>query len=154
MLKRYRLSAKAFKQKFRSATKKLDASYAEFAYDLRSYLIEWLKGAESYDDKTKMVETITLEKFYRMLPDSMRTWMQDKTGADSVHKAADLANEYTSQRGSKKKIGEAFCKREIDRAPQELKWSEHRENELKLNQQERGKTAEKSSSTRIGKERI
>lgn len=132
MLKRYRLSAKAFKQKFRSATKKLDASYAEFAYDLRSYLIEWLKGAESYDDKTKMVETITLEEFYRMPPDSMRTWMQDKTGADSVHKAADLANEYTSQRGSKKKIGEAFCKREIDRAPQELKWSEHRENGVEI----------------------
>ncbi|CAN7948483.1 unnamed protein product [Ixodes hexagonus] len=47
LLQRYRLSAEAFRQKFRSVTK----NYAEFAYELRSYLIEWMKVAESYDDK-------------------------------------------------------------------------------------------------------
>ncbi|CAN7978311.1 unnamed protein product [Ixodes persulcatus] len=44
LLKRYRLSAEAFRQKFRNATKRSDASYAEFAYELRCYLVEWMKG--------------------------------------------------------------------------------------------------------------
>lgn len=88
LLKRYRLSAEVFSQKFGSATKMSDTSYAEFACEHWSYLIQWLKCAESYDDRTKMV----LEQLYWALPDSQRTWIQKKTGVDSVHKAADLAD--------------------------------------------------------------
>ncbi|CAN7947213.1 unnamed protein product [Ixodes hexagonus] len=93
LLKKYRLSAEAFRQKFRSVTKKSEVSYAEFAYELRSYLIEWMKVTESYDDKEKILEVVALEQFYKTLPGPMRTWIQDKTGVDSVYKAADLADE-------------------------------------------------------------
>lgn len=98
LLKKYRLSAEAFRQKFRSVTKKSGASYAEFAYELRSYLIEWMKVAESYDDKDKVLETVALEQFYRSLSEPMRTWIQDKSGVNSVYRAADLADEYSSRR--------------------------------------------------------
>ncbi|CAN7982926.1 unnamed protein product [Ixodes hexagonus] len=104
-LKKYRLSAEAFRQKFRSVTKKSDASYAEFAYELRSYLTEWMKVAESYDDKEKIQEVVALEQFYKTLTEPMRTWIQDKTGVDSVYKAADLADEYSSRRGGKEETG-------------------------------------------------
>ncbi|CAN7938087.1 unnamed protein product [Ixodes hexagonus] len=73
LLKKYRLSAEAFRQKFRSVTKKSEASYAEFAYELRSYPIEWMKVAESYDDKEKILEVVALEQFFKTLTEPMRT---------------------------------------------------------------------------------
>uniref|UniRef100_A0A6B0VBN8 Putative tick transposon n=1 Tax=Ixodes ricinus TaxID=34613 RepID=A0A6B0VBN8_IXORI len=140
LLKRYRLSAEAFRQKFRSATKRSDASYAEFAYELRCYLIEWMKGADSYESKEKMLETIALEQFYKTLPESMRTWVQDKTGVDSVHKAADLADEHSSRRGGKEGTGK----------PPEMGDSEERRKNWKR-QEFRQKTGESKSSQK-GKE--
>lgn len=114
LLKKYRLSAEAFRQKFRGVTKKSEASYAEFAYELRSYLVEWMKVAESYDDKEKILETVALEQFYKTLPESMRTWIQDKSGVDSVYRAADLADEYSSRRGGKEGMRRAFEKESGD----------------------------------------
>ncbi|KAG0443861.1 hypothetical protein HPB47_014447 [Ixodes persulcatus] len=72
LLKKYRLSAEAFRQKFRSVSKKSEASYAEFAYELRSYLIEWMKVAKSYDDKGKILEVVALEQFYKTLKKILR----------------------------------------------------------------------------------
>ncbi|KAM7312087.1 uncharacterized protein ISCGN_008992 [Ixodes scapularis] len=114
LLKKYRLSAEAFRQKFRGVTKKSEASYAEFAYELRSYLVEWMKVAESYDDKEKMLETVALEQFYKTLPESMRTWIQGKSGVDSVYRAADLADEYSSRRGGKEGMRRTFEKESGD----------------------------------------
>lgn len=147
LLKRYRLSAEAFRQKFRNATKRSDASYAEFAYELRCYLVEWMKGADSYESKEKMLETVALEQFYKTLPESMRTWIQDKTGVDSVHKAADLADEHSSRRGGKEGTGK----------PPEMGHSEERRKNWKR-QEFRQKTGESKSSQKekegaSGKER-
>ena len=41
LLKRYRLSAEAFRQRFRNASKKSSEGYSEFAYGLKTNLIEW-----------------------------------------------------------------------------------------------------------------
>lgn len=114
LLKKYRLSVEAFRQKFRGVTKKAEARYAEFEYEIRSYLVEWMRVAESYDDKEKILETVALEQFYRTLPESMRTWIQDKTGVDSVYRAADLADEYSSRRGGKEGTGRVVGKESGD----------------------------------------
>lgn len=114
LLKKYRLSAEAFRQKFRSVSKKPEASYAEFAYELRSYLIEWMKVAKSYDDKERILEVVALEQFYKTLSEPMRTWIQDKTDVDSVYKAADFADEYSSRRNNKEGTGKTFEKTNWD----------------------------------------
>ncbi|KAG0429262.1 hypothetical protein HPB47_023821 [Ixodes persulcatus] len=53
LLKRYRLSAEAFRQRFRNASKKSSEGYSEFAYGLKTNLIEWLKSEEVYESRDK-----------------------------------------------------------------------------------------------------
>lgn len=36
-------------------------------------------------------ETVVLESVYKVLPESMHVWIQDKTRVDAVHKATELA---------------------------------------------------------------
>ncbi|KAM7313406.1 axoneme-associated protein mst101(2)-like [Ixodes scapularis] len=59
--KKYRLSTEAFRQRFRGARKKTEESYIEFAYNLRSNLVEWLKSAEVYGNHGGIVECFGLE---------------------------------------------------------------------------------------------
>lgn len=61
-----------------------------------------MKGAELYENEEKVLKSIALKQFYKMLLESMCVSIQDKTGVDTFHKAANLADEYSSRRGSKK----------------------------------------------------
>ena len=103
LLKRYRLSAEAFRQKFRNAVKQKDESYADFAYTLMSNMREWLKEAKAFEDKEKIVECFGLEQFYRRLPQDVRLWVQDREDVTTVSKAAELAEEFVSRRALDKK---------------------------------------------------
>lgn len=98
LLKKYRLCAEAFRQRFRDSTKKLDEDYAEFAYGLKTNLTEWLKSAEVYESRDKIIECICLEQFYQRLPQPIKLWVQDREGVDTVEKAAELADEYARRR--------------------------------------------------------
>lgn len=98
LLKRYRISSEAFRQRFRDASKKSNEDYSEFAYGLKTNLVEWLKGAEVYQSRDKIVECICLEQFYRSIPQAVRLWIQDRDGVDTVDKAALLADEYVMRR--------------------------------------------------------
>ncbi|KAM7306476.1 uncharacterized protein ISCGN_010179 [Ixodes scapularis] len=98
LLKRYRLSAEAFRQRFRNASKKSSEGYSEFAYTLKTNLIEWLKSEEVYESRDKVVECVCLEQFFRSIPQSVKLWVQDRVGVDSVERAAELAEEYATRR--------------------------------------------------------
>lgn len=101
LLKKYRLSTEAFRQRFRGDTKKTEQSFTEFAYSLRSNLVEWLKSAEVYGDHDRVVECMGLEQLYKCMPETVRFWVQDKL-PETTQKAAELAEEYMSRRGSQK----------------------------------------------------
>ncbi|KAM7308006.1 hypothetical protein ISCGN_011641 [Ixodes scapularis] len=101
LLKKYRLSTEAFRQRFRGDTKKTEQSFTEFAYSLRSNLVEWLKSAEVYGDHDRIVECIGLEQLCKCMPETVRFWVQDKV-PETTQKAAELAEEYLSRRGSQK----------------------------------------------------
>ncbi|KAG0416831.1 hypothetical protein HPB47_006104 [Ixodes persulcatus] len=98
LLKRYRLSAEAFRQRFRNASKKSSEGYSEFAYGLKTNLIEWLKSEEVYESRDKVVECVCLEQFFRSIPQSVKLWVQDRVGVDSVERATELAEEYATRR--------------------------------------------------------
>ncbi|SBO14988.1 SCAN domain protein [Anaplasma phagocytophilum] len=98
LLKRYRLSAEAFRQRFRNASKKSSEGYSEFAYGLKTNLIEWLKSEEVYESRDKVVECVCLEQFFRSIPQSVKLWVQDRVGVDTVERAAELAEEYATRR--------------------------------------------------------
>lgn len=99
LLRKYRLTTEAFRQRFRTASKKPNQSYDEFAYALRADLTEWLEIAESYDSRDKVVECVCLEQFLRQLPDDMRMWIQDKEEIRTAKEAAEYADKYVARRG-------------------------------------------------------
>ncbi|CAN8013762.1 unnamed protein product [Ixodes persulcatus] len=98
LLRKYRLSAEAFRQRFRTAEKKPNESFPEFAYNLRANLVEWLKGVDAHGDHDKVVECICLEQFLRRIPEETRFWVQDKPDARTVQRAAVLAEEFATRR--------------------------------------------------------
>lgn len=97
LLRKYRLSPEAFRQRFRFA-KKGNESHIDFAFRLKADLIEWLKCEGVYDDRDKVVECIALEQFYRCVEDEVRLWLQDKLQDVKLNKAAELAEEYYTRR--------------------------------------------------------
>ncbi|XP_077502370.1 uncharacterized protein LOC144113262 [Amblyomma americanum] len=98
LLRKYRLSAEEFRQRFRGASKRSSESYAEFAFSLKANLTEWLKGAEAYGTKDKVVECVGLEQFYNSIPEAVKLWVQDRENVSTVEKAAELADEYATRR--------------------------------------------------------
>ncbi|XP_075741976.1 uncharacterized protein LOC142794132 [Rhipicephalus microplus] len=97
LLRRYKLSPEAFRQRFRYA-KKGNESHVDFAFRLKADLIEWLKGEGVYDDRDKVVECVALEQFYRCIEEDVRLWLQDRLGEVQLNKAAELAEEYYARR--------------------------------------------------------
>ncbi|XP_075743304.1 uncharacterized protein LOC142796473 [Rhipicephalus microplus] len=97
LLRRYKLSPEAFRQRFRYAEKG-NESHVDFAFRLKADLIEWLKGEGVYDDRDKVVECVALEQFYRCIEDNVRLWLQDRLGEVKLNKAAELAEEYYTRR--------------------------------------------------------
>ncbi|KAG0413156.1 hypothetical protein HPB47_009698, partial [Ixodes persulcatus] len=81
-----------------SAEKKPNESFLEFTYSLRAILVEWLKGVDAHGDHDKVVERICLEQLLRRLPEETRFWVQDKPDARTVHRAAELAEEFATRR--------------------------------------------------------
>ncbi|KAK8771457.1 hypothetical protein V5799_025302 [Amblyomma americanum] len=72
--------------------------YPDFAYGLKTNLLEWLKGAEVYESRDKIIECFWLEQFYRSIPQVVKLWVQDREKVDTVERAAELAEEYVSRR--------------------------------------------------------
>ncbi|XP_075743948.1 uncharacterized protein LOC142802790 [Rhipicephalus microplus] len=97
LLRRYKLSPEAFRQRFRYA-KKGTESHVDFTFRLKADLIEWLKGEGVYDDRDKVVECVALEQFYRCIQEDVKLWLQDKLGEVQLNKAAELAEEYYTRR--------------------------------------------------------
>lgn len=98
LLRRYRISPEALRQRFREASKTSDEGYSEFAYGLKTNLVELLKGAEVYESKDKITVCICLEQLYLSIPQSVRFWVQDRDAVDTVDRSARLADEYVMRR--------------------------------------------------------
>ncbi|KAH6922390.1 hypothetical protein HPB50_013439 [Hyalomma asiaticum] len=98
LMRRYSLSTEALRMKFRNTRRGQGESFSEFAYRSMSLLEEWVKSANVYEDKQRLIEMFALEKFYASIPDQMRLWIQDKPNAETLQAAASLADEYRSRR--------------------------------------------------------
>ncbi|XP_064482847.1 uncharacterized protein LOC135395680 [Ornithodoros turicata] len=99
LLKRFRLSAEAFRCRFRDGTGRNVSSFAERAFDIKANLREWLKSAEAFGNADKIVEVFALEQFFQEIPETVKNWVRDKSGVVTIESAADLADEYASLRG-------------------------------------------------------
>ena len=102
LLKKYRLSADAFRRRFREAAKRSNESFQEFSYKLNADLVQWLKGENAFGNHNRVVEVICLEQFYSSLSPEMRLWVQDRIGDGDMERAAELADEFTARRESER----------------------------------------------------
>lgn len=99
LLKRFRLSAEAFRLRFRDGTGRNANSFAERAFEIKANLREWMKSADAFGDPDKILELIALEQFFQEIPESIRIWVREKSGIATVEAAADLADEYAALKG-------------------------------------------------------
>ncbi|XP_075728070.1 uncharacterized protein LOC142769085 [Rhipicephalus microplus] len=97
LLRKYRLSAEAFRQRFRQA-KRGSESCTKFVYQLKSNLKEWLGSVDAYGNHDRVIDCVALEQFYRVLPEDTRVWLQDRMKGTDIDKAAELADEYYTRR--------------------------------------------------------
>ncbi|XP_070395599.1 uncharacterized protein, partial [Dermacentor albipictus] len=97
LLKKYRLSAEAFRQRFRSTGEKDSEGYPEFAYGLKANLVEWLKSAEAYN-RDMIIGCMCLEQFYKSIPQAVKLWVQDRGNVNTVERAAALAEVCATRR--------------------------------------------------------
>ncbi|XP_064469992.1 uncharacterized protein LOC135384733 [Ornithodoros turicata] len=98
LLRKYRLSIEAFRQRFRASVLEKGQSYSEFAYGLKANMSEWLKRAKAFGNHDKVVECFYLEQFYQGIPEDVRYWVQDREESKTLEKAAELAQEYAMRR--------------------------------------------------------
>ncbi|KAM7282504.1 uncharacterized protein ISCGN_002654 [Ixodes scapularis] len=122
LLKKYRLSKEAFRQRFRTATKKGTESFPDFAYTLNAKLVEWLKSSEVHGDHDKVIECLAVVQFLRGNLENVRFWVQDRDPEMNLQKVADLAEEYSIRRGlDQEKSGQTRSWRDGQKEFQSLK---------------------------------
>lgn len=98
LLRMFRLSPEAFRIKFRQTKKDCKESYSEFAYRLKGFLESWLHGANAFEDREKILEQLALEQFFSSIPWTLEEWIQDRFEVETIQKAADYADQYSSRR--------------------------------------------------------
>ncbi|XP_075741654.1 uncharacterized protein LOC142791735 [Rhipicephalus microplus] len=160
LLRKYRLSAEAFRQRFRQA-KRGSESCTEFVYQLKSNLKEWLRSADAYGNHDRVIDCVALEQFYRVLPEDARLWLQDRMKGTDIDKAAELADEYYTRRNFQLDRDDTKEKRDSSRrlaaqnaaqkmAPPRNEFSQGATN----NERERRKPGEAPESTASARERV
>lgn len=138
LLRKYRLSSEAFRQRFRSAEKKPSESFTEFAYNLKANLVEWLKGVDAHGSHDKVVECVCLEQFLRRLPEETRFWVQDQPDAKTVSRAAELAEEFTTRRALEEKSHPRKEKAFLSNKHEDARWSRGRFSKQSLDKKDEG----------------
>ncbi|KAH6932541.1 hypothetical protein HPB50_007180 [Hyalomma asiaticum] len=118
LLKKFRLSAEAFRRRFRDAQKTTSETFQEFAFNMKADLVEWLKGEGVYEDRDKVVDLICLEQFYGSIDEEMRLWIQDRPGERNIERAAELPDEYRVRRQSEKARVRPFSKQPLKDRPE------------------------------------
>jgi len=96
LLKRYKLTPEKFRQLFFRHTKGTDATWYDFAYEVRNYFEQWIDGLkiETFEDLCDLMIT---EQIKRKVPAEIKEhfidqWSQFKTPEEIVDKLEDYEN--------------------------------------------------------------
>jgi len=93
ILNAYELVPEAYRQKFRSLSKKKDETFHEFAKTKELLLNRWLSSQDVGADFEKLKQLIIIEEFKNRIPADVRTYIEEQR-VDDIHVAARLADEY------------------------------------------------------------
>lgn len=96
LLKRYTITPKTYRQRFRDLAKNVHATYEEYANQLRETAEKWVHGAGA---KTvpDVIDLLCQEQFHRRCLPEVKEWVLDRKPA-TLGGAAQLADQYVSVR--------------------------------------------------------
>ncbi len=101
ILRHYQLTPDAYRLKFKTASKKPDETFEEFATRLELYFKRWLKPSETSkttEDVTRMFEMIVIDQFLTSIRnETLRTKLREKKKS-TVQAVARCADEYLLNR--------------------------------------------------------
>ena len=117
ILRKYELSAEAYRRKFRFCKRKSDETFREWSNRLTLLYDRWMEGekAKTVDDVRKV---LIVEQLLEMTTKELQVWLRERT-YDSVSEMADDADMYAmahwkkwgnedSKKGQEHKVGKQF----------------------------------------------
>ena len=93
VLKAYELVPEAYRQKFRSTTKRENQTYVKFAREKETLFNRWCSSKETDNNFEKLRQLLLIEKFKKCLPDEVKTYLDEKK-VETLGQAAVLADDY------------------------------------------------------------
>ncbi|GBN94900.1 hypothetical protein AVEN_218574-1, partial [Araneus ventricosus] len=100
-LKRYKISAEKFRQKYNNHTKTAEGNWTNFLYELRNYFEEWLKGLKTF---AVLSDLTVIEQIERRVPREVKEHFIDEWAEIKSPKVlAKRLDEYDSVRSLWKK---------------------------------------------------
>ncbi|XP_055942030.1 uncharacterized protein LOC129972075 [Argiope bruennichi] len=102
LLRRFKLSAETFRLRFVQHQKRMESSWRDLAFELRSFLEEWLDGIKVKDFES-LKDLMVVDQIKRRVGNEVREHFVDTwTKISSSSKLADLLDDYDSVRRSSK----------------------------------------------------
>nr|XP_054765748.1 uncharacterized protein LOC129272660 [Lytechinus pictus] len=100
ILRRYDLTAEAYRAKFRDHYVKRDETYLEYSVQLTDLLSRWLEGANAAWDLNRLKQQILKEQMLTKVPYDLKVWLLDHE-PDTLEEMARLADQYMTSRKTK-----------------------------------------------------
>ncbi|KAF8769797.1 hypothetical protein HNY73_017406 [Argiope bruennichi] len=102
LLRRFKLSAETFRLRFVQHQKRMESSWRDLAFELRSFLEEWLDGVNVKDFES-LKDFMVVDQIKRRVGNEVREHFVDTwTKISSSSKLADLLDDYDGVRRSSK----------------------------------------------------
>ncbi|XP_055932981.1 uncharacterized protein LOC129963003 [Argiope bruennichi] len=102
LLRRFKLSAETFRLRFVQHQKRMESSWRDLAFELRSFLEEWLDGV-NVTDFDSLKDLMVVDQMKRRVGNEVREHFVDTwTKISSSSKLADLLDDYDGVRRSSK----------------------------------------------------
>uniref|UniRef100_A0A8C3FGM4 CCHC-type domain-containing protein n=1 Tax=Chrysemys picta bellii TaxID=8478 RepID=A0A8C3FGM4_CHRPI len=94
LLRKFGLTPKMYRKRFRSQNKTPEISYLQLAVRMEEYASKWADGAQT---KENLVKLLVLEQLYERCPSDLRLWLVDRKPENPRH-AGRLADEFVKSR--------------------------------------------------------
>ena len=93
ILKRYELTAEAYREKFRSTTQDKDESFREFRVKLERYLAHWCEREKIGNSFDKLLDLMLREQLLQTCSKDLRLWVNEHK-PESAQEVVELAESY------------------------------------------------------------
>jgi hypothetical protein len=99
LLAAYELCAEVYRERFRCATKSVNETYADFAFNLQNMFKRWTQSLKADTDIELLRQAILMEQFMEITPQEIKLWLIDQK-VTTLTELASAADKYVALRKS------------------------------------------------------